>query len=65
VLLSGVDVGRHCRLRRVIVDEGARIPPGTVIGFDAQEDQKRFHVSEGGVTLVTAEMLGQSQRRVR
>ncbi|MFN9123029.1 MAG: glucose-1-phosphate adenylyltransferase, partial [bacterium] len=65
VLLSGVDVGRHAKLRRVIVDEGARIPEGMAIGFDAAEDRRRFYVSEGGVTLVTAEMLGQPQRRGR
>ena len=65
VLLSGVDVGRHAKLRRVIVDEGARIPEGMVIGYDAAEDSRRFYVSEGGVTLVTAEMLGQQQRRGR
>jgi ADP-glucose pyrophosphorylase len=60
-----VDVGRHAKLRRVIVDEGARIPEGMAIGFDAAEDRRRFYVSEGGVTLVTAEMLGQPQRRGR
>jgi glucose-1-phosphate adenylyltransferase len=36
-----------------------------VIGYDAAEDSRRFYVSEGGVTLVTAEMLGQQQRRGR
>jgi glucose-1-phosphate adenylyltransferase len=49
----------------VIVDEGARIPEGMAIGYDPEEDRRRFHVSEGGVTLVTAEMLGQQQRRAR
>ncbi|MBC7779447.1 MAG: glucose-1-phosphate adenylyltransferase [Proteobacteria bacterium] len=65
VLLSGVDVGRNARLRRVIIDEGARIPEGMTIGYDSAADRQRFHVSERGVTLVTAEMLGQSQRRNR
>jgi glucose-1-phosphate adenylyltransferase len=29
------------------------------IGYDADADRQRFHVSPGGVTLVTPEMLGQ------
>jgi glucose-1-phosphate adenylyltransferase len=28
-----------------------------VIGEDAVEDERRFHRSEGGITLVTREML--------
>ena len=52
VLMDGVDVGRYARLRRVIVDRGVKIPPRTEIGFDVEEDQKRFHVSEGGVVVI-------------
>jgi glucose-1-phosphate adenylyltransferase len=35
------------------------------IGFDPEEDRKRFHVSEGGVTLVTPAMLGQQIHHLR
>jgi glucose-1-phosphate adenylyltransferase len=52
VLMDGVDVGRYARLRRVIVDRGVKIPPHTEIGFDEEEDRKRFHVSEGGVVVI-------------
>jgi glucose-1-phosphate adenylyltransferase len=65
VVLPDVDIGRHCRLRKVIIDEGCRIPPGTVIGESPQQDAKRFHVSSGGVVLVTPEMLGQELHQVR
>ncbi len=57
VLLPDVDVGRHARLTKVVVDRGVRIPEGLVIGEDAALDARRFLCSEGGVTLVTAEML--------
>jgi len=60
VILPDVDVGRRARLRRVIVDRRCRIPQGMNIGFDAEEDRQRFHVSENGTTLVTPEMLGQA-----
>jgi glucose-1-phosphate adenylyltransferase len=57
VLLPDVDVGRRARLTKVVVDRGCRIPEGLVIGEDPMLDAKRFGRSEGGVTLVTAEML--------
>jgi glucose-1-phosphate adenylyltransferase len=57
VLLPGVEVGRGARLDKVIIDRDCRIPDGMVIGEDAEDDARRFLRSEGGVTLVTREML--------
>ena len=59
VVLPNVDIGRHARIRRAVIDKGCRIPAGTVIGEDPDEDARRFHVTEGGVVLVTPDMLGQ------
>ena len=59
VLLPGVDVGRHCRLLKVVIDVDCTLPEGMQIGFDAAEDARRFYRSEGGVVLVTREMLEQ------
>ena len=57
VLLPGVQVGRHARLTRVVVDRGCFIPDGLVIGEDAEADAKHFYRSENGIVLVTREML--------
>lgn len=57
VILPGADVGRHCRLRKVVIDEGCRIPADMSIGFDASTDARRFFRSPGGVVLVTSAML--------
>jgi glucose-1-phosphate adenylyltransferase len=57
VILPGADVGRRCRLRKVVIDEGCRIPPGTTIGFDAKADAHRFYRSPEGVVLVTSAMI--------
>ena len=57
LLLPNVSVGRDCRITKAIIDEDCRIPDGTVIGEDLVQDRKLYHVSEGGVTLVTREML--------
>ena len=65
VVLPDVNIGRHCRITRAVIDRGCEIPEGTVIGEDPVADAERFHVSEGGVVLVTPEMLGQVIHYVR
>jgi len=59
IVLPDVNIGRHCRIKKVVIDKGVSIPPNTVIGENLEEDAKRFYVSEGGVVLVTPEMLEQ------
>ena len=51
ILLDGVDVGRHARVRRAIIDKGVRVPPGTEIGFDPEADAQRFTVNDGIVVV--------------
>lgn len=53
VLFHGVSVGRHCRVRRAIVEKGVTLPDGAVIGEDPEEDRKRYYVSAGGVVVVS------------
>ena len=57
VLLPGVQVGRNARLNKTIIDRDCLIPDGMVIGEDPELDAKRFYRTEGGVTLVTRDML--------
>jgi len=52
ILMEGVEVGRHCRIRRTIVDKRVKIPPRTTIGYDAEEDARRFDISPGGIVVV-------------
>ena len=59
VILSNVEIGRNCVLKRVIADKRCRFPEGCVIGVDPEADRQRYHVTESGITLVTPEMLGQ------
>jgi glucose-1-phosphate adenylyltransferase len=65
VILPNVDIGRHCRISKAVIDKGCKIPEGTIIGKDLEADAKRFLVSPGGVVLVTGEMLGQVLHYVR
>lgn len=52
VIMDGVSIGKNARLARAIVDEGVHIPDGFSVGLDRTEDEKRFAVTEGGVTVV-------------
>jgi glucose-1-phosphate adenylyltransferase len=53
ILLDHVDIGRHARVRRAIIDKGVHIPPGTEVGFDHEHDRARgFTVSDGGVVVI-------------
>ncbi len=65
VILPQVEIGRHCHIKRAVIDRGCQIPEGMVIGVDPKEDAKRFHVTPGGITLVVPEMLGQQLHYVR
>jgi len=65
VILSGARIGENVRLNRVVLDNNCDIPDGMRIGYDHEEDAHRFHVSPGGITLVTPDMLGQSIHHIR
>ena len=53
ILFSHVSVGRHCRIRRAILDRDVHIPEGTTIGYDTEADRQRYFVTESGITIVT------------
>jgi glucose-1-phosphate adenylyltransferase len=53
ILMPGVRVGRHARIRRAIIDRDVLIPRGALIGYDAEEDARRHTVSDAGVVVVT------------
>ena len=55
ILMPGVRVGRHARIRRAIVDRDVLIPRGALIGYDAEEDRHRHTITETGIIIVTTE----------
>ena len=66
VVLPQVEIHRHARIKRAIIDRGCKIPEGMQIGFDHEQDRERgFRVSSGGIVLVTPTMLGQRTHFMR
>jgi len=53
IIFSHVNVGRHCKIHRAIIDRDVHIPEGTVIGFDLESDKQNYFVTESGITIVT------------
>jgi glucose-1-phosphate adenylyltransferase len=66
VVLPDVRVGAQCDIHKAIIDRGCDIRAGTTIGRDPEADRARgFRITEGGVVLVTPDMLGQPLHVVR
>lgn len=57
VILPYVQIGRHARLKDVVVDRGVNIPPGLVVGEDPEHDAARFRRTDRGVCLITRSMI--------
>ncbi len=52
ILMEGVDIGRHAKIRRAIIDKYVKVPQKIEIGFDAKKDRKRFKVTESGIVVI-------------
>jgi len=66
VLLEAVDVGRHAKVRNAIIDKYVQILPGTEIGYDAEADAKRFHMTESGTVVIPkGRIIGPEEDRPR
>ena len=50
--MEGVDIGRYSKIKRAIIDKGVKIPQKTHIGYNLEEDRKRFTVSKKGIVIV-------------
>ncbi len=52
ILMENVDIGRHCRIRRAIIDKDVTIPAGSEIGYNLAADKKRYHVTPSGIVVI-------------
>jgi glucose-1-phosphate adenylyltransferase len=52
VIHDNARIGRGARVRRVIIDKNNHIEPGETVGYDLEEDKKKYHVSPNGIVVV-------------
>ncbi len=52
VIMDRVEVGRHCKIKKAIIDKDNVIPPYTEIGINPQADRERFTVTPRGIVVV-------------
>ena len=54
IIMERSRIGRGALVRRAIIDQDNDVPPGERIGYDEDEDRRRFHVTESGIAVVPA-----------
>ena len=64
VALPRVIVNRKAELTKCVIDSNVVIPEGLIVGQDPVEDAKWFRVSEGGIVLITQDMLDARARKL-
>jgi len=53
ILFDNVNIGRHCKVRRAIIDKDVELPKGMQIGFDRAADISHgLTVTDEGITVV-------------
>lgn len=54
ILFDGVEIGRNCQIRRVIIDKRVRLPEGTRIGYDLDADRAAgYTVTDSGIVVIS------------
>lgn len=54
IIMERSRIGQGAQVRRAIIDQDNDVPPGVRIGFDEDEDRRRFHVTDSGIVVVPA-----------
>jgi glucose-1-phosphate adenylyltransferase len=52
VIFDNCDIGRHAKVRRAILDKNVKVPEGAQIGYNVEEDRKKYHVTESGIVII-------------
>lgn len=57
IIMNNVTIGRHSRIRRAIIDKNVVIPEGYEVGFDPENDRKKFTVTDSGIVVIAKNMI--------
>jgi glucose-1-phosphate adenylyltransferase len=52
VIFDNCDIGRRAKVKKAILDKNVKVPPGAEIGYNLEEDKKKYYVTESGIVVV-------------
>jgi glucose-1-phosphate adenylyltransferase len=52
IIMNNVYIGENCKIKKTIIDKYVIIPNNSVIGYNIEEDKKKFFVSETGIVVI-------------
>ena len=52
IIFDNCDIGRRAKVRRAILDKNVKVPEEATIGYDLEEDRKRYYVTDTGIVVV-------------
>lgn len=52
VLFDNCDIGRHAKVRRAILDKNVRIQEGAQVGYNLDEDRKKYYVTDSDIVVI-------------
>jgi glucose-1-phosphate adenylyltransferase len=55
IIMNNVYIGENCKIKRTIIDKNVIIPDNSVIGYNIEEDKKKFFVTETGIVVIPRE----------
>ena len=54
ILFDGVEIGRNCRIRRAIIDKHVRLPEGSEVGYNHDQDRAQgYVVTDSGIVVIS------------
>ncbi len=52
IIFDNCDIGRRAKVKKAILDKNVKIPPDAEIGYNLEEDRKKYHVTESGIVVI-------------
>jgi glucose-1-phosphate adenylyltransferase len=52
IIFDNCDIGRRAKVRRAILDKNVKVPPDATIGYDLDEDRRKYYVSDTGIVVI-------------
>lgn len=57
IIMNSCNIGRYARIKSAIIDKNVTVPEGYEIGFDLEEDKKKFTVTDSGIVVIAKNQI--------